>query len=269
MFPSTLLLLAFLFLSADGRSTSPWNRRLPSLASRTPSASNNLMLPLVRGGESSASSSSNTALPTPASLRIGDSSGEEDDTTNASESETSGYTLNPNIIGGHILRAGKVDPLPDRTGAKATNATDPDVVVESFVTKQDKATKKILKRHKQIAKKLRVRIVSYRNLSHRIESNRIVSHSQHGRNRLFPFRPSRNDSKTLLVSSEFFLWKTNRIMFTANTERFYVIFSHRFSFFLSSLLLRLSLSIINHTMTSKTNKNNTHSSDSKSSNRVT
>jgi hypothetical protein len=135
-------------------------------------------------------------------LRIGDSSGEEDDTTNASESETSGYTLNPNIIGGHILRAGKVDPLPDRTGAKATNATDPDVVVESFVTKQDKATKKILKRHKQIAKKLRVRIVSYRNLSHRIESNRIVSHSQHGRNRLFPFRPSRNDSKTLLVSSK-------------------------------------------------------------------
>jgi hypothetical protein len=47
--------------------------------------------------------------------------------------------------------------MPD--GTKATNATDPNVVVEVSVTKKDKATKKLLKQHKQIAKKLRVRIV--------------------------------------------------------------------------------------------------------------
>lgn len=154
MFSSTLVLLALLFLSADGRSTSPWNRRLPSLASTTRStsssssaaASNNLMLPLVRGGESSASLSSNTALPTPASSRI---RVEED---GRESSETSGYTtINPNV-----LRAGgKVDTMPD--GTKATNATDPNVVVEVSVTKKDKATKKLLKQHKQIAKKLRNR----------------------------------------------------------------------------------------------------------------
>jgi len=51
----------------------------------------------------------------------------------------------PCVTGGHILRAGKDNPE-----TAAGNTTD--VVVESFVTK-----KKILKRHKQIAKKLRNR----------------------------------------------------------------------------------------------------------------
>ena len=173
MFSSTLLLLALLVLSADGRSTSPWNRRLPSLASTTPStsasASNNLMLPLVRGGESSTSSSSNTALPTPASSRIRDNN--EEDERERESNEANGYTtINPNVIGGHSLRAGgKVDSLPD--GTKATNATDPNVVVEVSV----KATKKLLKAHKQIAKKLRVRIILYRNVPYRIELHHMRS----------------------------------------------------------------------------------------------
>ena len=153
---SSLLLLAFLVLAVDARSTSPWNRRFPSPAATIPSTDTNrhypgLMLPQIRGGDSSelpASSystlSSNSPLPTPSSHAI---------------DEESDKTI-PCISGGHILRAGKQQPENAADGnvkaAAGANATD--VVVESFVTKEDKATKKILKRHKQIAKKLKVRI---------------------------------------------------------------------------------------------------------------
>ena len=181
MFSSTLLLLAFLFLSVDGRSTSPWNRRLPTLASSTPTtttaSSKYLMLPQIRGGDSSGTPSSNfstasSALSTPASTRIGEE--KEDETV---PPEASSYKIHPSITGGHILRAGsKVDPNTDKPAKatkKASNSSNPNVVVESFVTKEDKATKKILKRHKQIAKKLKVRMV----VSHCITLHCLSSHA--------------------------------------------------------------------------------------------
>ena len=134
-FSSVLLLLAFLFLSVDGRSTTPWNRRLPSLAQKSSSVSSqtHLMLPQIRGGESS-DVDGKSALPTPVSERIG----EKNDI--------------PSITGGQILRAG------DAKAHVSANVTSSKVQVETFVTK-DKPTKKVLKRHKQIAKKLKVRIV--------------------------------------------------------------------------------------------------------------
>eukprot|EP00533_Pseudo-nitzschia_delicatissima_P007083 CAMPEP_0116103110 /NCGR_PEP_ID=MMETSP0327-20121206/13710_1 /TAXON_ID=44447 /ORGANISM="Pseudo-nitzschia delicatissima, Strain B596" /LENGTH=402 /DNA_ID=CAMNT_0003595199 /DNA_START=59 /DNA_END=1267 /DNA_ORIENTATION=- len=140
IFTSTLLLVALLFLSVDARSTTPWNRRLPSLATRPSSMSshNHLMLPKIRGGESS-ELDANSPLPTPVSKRIGE----------GTENEIH------SITGGHILRAGKLDP---KEAAKPKgNATSSDVIVESSIIKEDKATKKMLKRHKQIAKKLRNR----------------------------------------------------------------------------------------------------------------
>jgi len=167
MLSSSLLLLAFLFLSADGRSTSPWNRRLPTLVARTSpstSRSNHLMLPRIRGGESSSSSSgpassfstvpsSSTALPTPASSRIGDSIGAALSGDGETKPESTSHKVRPSITGGHILRA------DNKADSDRSAATDSEVVVESFVTKKkgDKAAKKLLKRHKQIAKKLKNR----------------------------------------------------------------------------------------------------------------
>ncbi len=99
------------------------------------------MLPKIRGGESS-ELDANSPLPTPVSKRIGE----------GTENEIH------SITGGHILRAGKLDP---KEAAKPKgNATSSDVIVESSIIKEDKATKKMLKRHKQIAKKLRVRIIN-------------------------------------------------------------------------------------------------------------
>mmetsp|Transcript_13455 Transcript_13455/g.27849 ORF Transcript_13455/g.27849 Transcript_13455/m.27849 type:complete len:403 (+) Transcript_13455:15-1223(+) len=140
IFTSTLLMVALLFLSVDARSTTPWNRRLPSLAPRSSSMSshNHLMLPKIRGGEFP-ELDANSPLPTPVSKRIGE----------GTENEIH------SITGGHILRAGKLDPT-DAAKPKG-NATSSDVIVESSIIKEDKATKKMLKRHKQIAKKLRNR----------------------------------------------------------------------------------------------------------------
>jgi len=180
IFSSALLLLAVLVLSADGRSTTPWNRRFPTLASKTPQTSVPLMLPQIRGGETSSSDPSSTfstvpssesALPTPASSRIGDTtsveaSEEENAETVGETPDASSYKIHPSITGGHILRAGKVDPadgeIPKAAAAapaaKTPDEASADVVVETIVTKKpDKATKKILKRHKQIAKKLKNR----------------------------------------------------------------------------------------------------------------
>jgi len=142
MLSSSLLLLVFLTISADGRSTSPWKRRLPSLAARTPSttaASNHLMLPEIRGGESSSVSPSSTPLPTPAASRIGD--GIEDASSDW-----------------HILRGGKVDPVAVRlNGGAATSkkGNRTDVVVEAFVSKPEKQKQKRF--HKQLAKQLKNR----------------------------------------------------------------------------------------------------------------
>lgn len=156
LFSSALLFLAFLLFSADGRSTSPWERRLPRLAARTPSTSNHLTLPRIRGGESDSSSSASipgsaSSLPTPASSRI-------EDTTETSAGEGSGYDIHPTITGASILRAGKLEI----DGKRPKNADDSSssVVVESFAAKDDKATKKILKSHKRIAKKLKNRNAS-------------------------------------------------------------------------------------------------------------
>ena len=169
MFSSTILLLAFIFLSVDGRSTSPWNRRRPNFTARTPSTSNaldRLMLPQIRGGDSDSTSSSgfSSALPTPISPRIGDSDETTGEGGDGHEAKTPTYNIHPSITGGHILRAGKVDPEdrlknPPSLAKKntANNATSTEVVVDTYVTKKDKATKKLLKRHKQIAKKLKVR----------------------------------------------------------------------------------------------------------------
>ena len=169
MFSSTILLLAFIFLSVDGRSTSPWNRRRPNFTARTPSTSNaldRLMLPQIRGGDSDSTPSSgfSSALPTPISPRIGDSDETSGEGGNGHEAKTPTYNIHPSITGGHILRAGKVDPEdrlknPPSLAKKNTpnNATSTEVVVDTYVTKKDKATKKLLKRHKQIAKKLKVR----------------------------------------------------------------------------------------------------------------
>ncbi len=102
------------------------------------------MLPQIRGGESSELEES-SALPTPVSKRIGEKIRSENEIHS--------------ITGGHILRAGKQDPKELRKPKAAFgNATSSEVIVETIVTKEDKATKKILKRHKQIAKKLKVRI---------------------------------------------------------------------------------------------------------------
>lgn len=170
---SSLLLLAFLFLSVDGRSTSPWKRRFPSLAATTPSTGishhdySRLVLPQIRGGDSSSdvpasrfsATTPSSALSTPASKRIfettpGGGAGAKSNAIATADREEPDATI-PCITGGHILRAGRLKPEPNQQSAKGGNNTD--VVVESFVTKEDKATKKILKRHKQIAKKLRNR----------------------------------------------------------------------------------------------------------------
>lgn len=165
---STLLLLAFLLLSVDARSTSPWNRRRPMLgvpSTTASSSSNYLKLPQIRGGDSSGAPSSslpNNALPTPGATRIGEDDASETN-ENPAAAEAGNYKIHPMITGGQILRAGKVDPQQSSDASAPTKASgkskDPEVVVESFVTKEDKATKKILKRHKQIAKKLKVRSV--------------------------------------------------------------------------------------------------------------
>lgn len=123
------------------------------------------MLPQIRGGDSSGSPTgakfpSNTALPTPASQRIGDGDGDAEAASRSAMETVTDETERtiPCITGGHILRAGKVNPEPIPSTTEAENAGNTtDVVVESFVTKKDKATKKILKRHKQIAKTLRNR----------------------------------------------------------------------------------------------------------------
>ena len=134
---STLLLVSLLLLSVEGRTPTPWNRRLPSLGQKTSSyrTQDYLTLPQIRGGDSS-DINSNTALPTPLSERI----------------REHGETI-PSITGGHILRAGKLDPKPEEAPVDPSAS---EVVVETIVTKEDKATKKMLKKHKQIAKKLKV-----------------------------------------------------------------------------------------------------------------
>ena len=150
MFSSALLWAAFLFLSVDGRSTTPWNRRLPSMAQRTtPVSSHNshYALPQIRGGESADMVSNTAPLPTPVSKRIRE------------ESDESTYQIHPSVTGGHIPRAGKLDPKVEKPKSSAsTDDTASDVVVKSVVIKEKKATNKKLKRHKQIAKKLKVRV---------------------------------------------------------------------------------------------------------------
>jgi len=141
---SALLLLALLFLTAEGRSTSPWKRYKPSTfpegsSPSSPSswwlhpskktqthAKNPLVrLPLIRGGESSSSSSSSSlssyweqqqatetgkALPTPASQRIGDGdlsqASSETPTSIGDNKNNHNHNVHQSITGGHILKAG-------------------------------------------------------------------------------------------------------------------------------------------------------------------
>ena len=138
---STLLIVSFLLLSVDGRTPTPWNRRSPLLGQKTPSqrTQSYLTLPHIRGGESS-DTNSNTDFSTPLSERI----------------RADGEAI-PTITGGQILRAGKLDPNPELVKeASSVNSTASGVTVETNVIKNDKATKKMLKKHKQIAKTLKV-----------------------------------------------------------------------------------------------------------------
>lgn len=139
--PSTLLLVSFLLLSVDGRTPTPWNRRSPLLGQMTSSQPTRsyVTLPQIRGGESS-DMNANTDFPIPLSERI-----RED-----------GEVI-PTITGGQILRAGKLDPraVPIKE-VPSVNSTVSGVVVETIITKNDKATRKMLKKHKQIAKTLKV-----------------------------------------------------------------------------------------------------------------